>query len=199
MSGTSRLARRVRPRAVPAGIEVSTGKRVTTTAVALLVLAAIAAAAAIPSARDGLYFANLALAGILLGKEVTTFLVITPAARSLPVPAQVRMQQALMPPFRNLGPVVFNLVLVTGIALAASVDAPGRYFEIAGSACIAAMLVAVFKVSVPINLWTAEQTVDVDPAVWAAQRRRWDGIQVVRLLLDAAALTCFLLALLTNT
>jgi heme-degrading monooxygenase HmoA len=102
---------------------------------------------------DALFFVNLVLAGVLLGKEVTTFFAIVPAARTLPVPTQVAFQQAIGPRFRNMGPPIFNLTLLTGIALAATVDAPGRYFAIAGSVCILAMLVVVFRVSVPINIW----------------------------------------------
>ena len=169
------------------------------TLAAVLGLVAIGVAAAIPDARDGLYFANIALAGILVGKEVTTRIVITPAARSLSVPEEVKLQQALGPPFRNLGPVVFNLVLFTGIALAATVPTPGRWLEIAGSVCIVVMLFFVFKISVPINIWTGKQTGAVDPDEWYAQRRRWDSIQLVRLALDGLALACFILALLVNT
>jgi hypothetical protein len=148
-------------------------------------------------AVDALHFVNLFLAGVLLGKEVTTCFAISPAGRTLPVPTQVAVQQALGPRFRSIGPLIFNFTLLTGIALSATVESPGRYFAIAGSVCIVAMLVVVFRVSVPINIWTEKQTVDVDPTEWIARRDRWDRFQLVRLVLDAAALTCFLLALLT--
>jgi Domain of unknown function (DUF1772) len=179
-------------------VQISKAKRITWTIVGALLLGAIGVAAAFSSLHDGLYFANVALAGVLLGKETTTFFVITPAARKLAVPGQVALQQALAAPFRNIGPPIFNLVLLTGVALAATADSPARYFALAGSVCILAMLVVVFKVSVPINIWTERQTVDVDPDEWDARRRRWDRFQVVRLLLDVVALTCFLLAVLTR-
>jgi hypothetical protein len=146
--------------------------------------------------RDAIHFVNLALAGTLLGKEVTTRFAIIPAVRTFPVPVQVAVQQALAPRFRNMGPPIFNFTLLTGIALSVLVEAPGRYFAIAGTVCIVAMLVVVFSVSVPINIWTDKQTADVDATEWLARRQRWDRSQLARLVLDAAALTCFLLGLL---
>jgi uncharacterized membrane protein len=146
---------------------------------------------------DALHFANLALAGTLLGKEVVTFLVVNPAVQTLPVPTQVAVQQALAIRFRKIGPWIFFSTLGTGIALSATVDSPGRGFAIAGSACVFAMLVVVFGGNVPINLWTDKQTAEVDPAVWAERRRRWNQFHALRVVLDAAAVACFILALLT--
>jgi hypothetical protein len=192
-----RQSRRLKPRREPV-VAISKRARIFWTLVAVLLMAGIGVLAAFPSTRDALYFGNLFLAGVLLGKEVTTRFAITPAARSLSVPSQVALQQALAPRFRIMGPPIFNLTLLTGVALAAATGGSARYFSIAGTVCIAAMLAVVFRGSVPINLWTDRQTVDVDPAEWVAQRGRWDRFQVVRLILDAAALACFLLALLTS-
>jgi hypothetical protein len=139
---------------------------------------------------------NVGLAGILLGKEVTTFFVVSPGIRALPVPTQVVVQQSIGPRFRALGPVVFNLVLLTGVGFSIVAEGTARYLAIAGTLCIAVMQALMLKESVPINVWTNEQTPDVDPDEWIARRGRWDTVQVARLVLDLVALTCFLVALL---
>jgi uncharacterized membrane protein len=147
-------------------------------------------------APEALQFANLWLVGMLVGQEFSTQVAVNPAARALPVPCQVTFQQSLARRYKGLGPLLFFSTLGTAVALAVTIDAAGRGYAIAGSACLLAMVVLTFAGNMPVNLWTFEQTGAVDPAEWATRRRRWDRFHEVRVLLDSAAFACFLLALL---
>jgi hypothetical protein len=147
-------------------------------------------------APDALHFANLWLAGVLVGQELSTLIAVNPAAGTMSVPCQVTFQQSLATRFKGIGPLIFFSTLGTGIALSVTIDAPGRSFAIAGTACLVAMIVLTFSGNMPVNLWTFKQTADVDPAEWVTRRRRWNRFHALRVLVDAAALTCFLLALL---
>jgi hypothetical protein len=146
-------------------------------------------------APQALHFVNLWFAGMLLGNEAATALAVTPAAKALPVPAQVTFQQVLARRYKGLGPLLFFTTLGSGIAVAATIDSPGRSFAIAGSACIFAMVVITFAGNMPVNLYTFKITPEVDPEAWHAKRRTWNRAHWIRVALDAAALACFLLAL----
>jgi uncharacterized membrane protein len=147
-------------------------------------------------APDVAHFANLILAGVLLGNELATLAVVHPAMRTLTVPAQVAAEQSLTRRFGVMMPFLMSATLASGIVVSACIDSDGRPLAIPGSACVAAMLAITFIGNMPVNLFTLRASPDVDPAEWNRQRRRWDRFHVARVILDAAALALFVLALL---
>ncbi len=149
-------------------------------------------------APDPIHLANLMLAGILLGNELSTLVVVHPAARSLDLPAQIAMEKSLTKRYGLVMPVLMIATLVSGVAVAVGAGGDGQVLAIAGTACIAIMLGVTFAGNMPVNVYTLRASEDVDPAEWRARRRTWERWHALRVLLDAAAMACFVLAVLVD-
>ena len=149
-------------------------------------------------APDLVHLANLMLAGTLLGNELSTLAVVHPAARSLELSAQVAMEKSLTKRYGLVMPVLMIATLVSGVAVAMGAESDGRALAIAGTACIAVMLGITFAGNMPVNVYTLRAGEDVDPEEWRARRRTWERWHALRVLLDAAAMACFVLAVLVE-
>ena len=145
-----------------------------------------------------MHLLNLMLAGILFGNELSTLAVVHPAARSLPLPAQVAMEKSLTKRYGLVMPVLMVATLVSGVAVAVGADSDAQVLAIAGTACIAVMLGITFAGNMPVNVYTLRVGEDVDPEEWRARRRTWARWHALRVLLDAAAMAFFVLAVLVE-
>jgi uncharacterized membrane protein len=149
-------------------------------------------------APDVVHLANLMLAGILLGNELSTLAVVHPATRSLEMPAQVAMEKSLTKRYGLVMPVLMVATLVSGVAVAVGAESDGQLLAIAGTACIAVMLGVTFAGNMPVNVYTLRAGEDVDADEWRERRRTWTRWHALRVLLDAAAMACFVLAVLVE-
>jgi Domain of unknown function (DUF1772) len=142
---------------------------------------------------------NLMLAGVLLGNELSTLLVVHPAARTLSLPRQVEIEKSLTRRYGLIMPVVMIATIVSGVAVAVGAEADGRVLAIAGTACLAVMLGVTFAGNMPVNVYTLRADPEgVEEGEWRSRRRTWHRWHLLRVLLDAAAMACFVLAVLVE-
>ena len=139
------------------------------------------------------------LAGVLLGNELSTLLVVHPAARTLPLPGQVAIEKSLTRRYGLIMPVVMITTVVSGVAVAIGADGDAALLAIAGTACLAVMLGITFAGNMPVNVYTLRADPEaVDEHEWRSRRRTWERWHLARVALDAAAMACFVLAVLVG-
>ena len=143
---------------------------------------------------------NLFLAGTLTGSEFAGFVGFHPALYRLPTEAHAKAEREItsrlgkiMPPF------MIAAILSFVPALSMTRDRLSFRFTMAGMICYVAMLAVTFAGNMPAN----RRTLDLNPKTvprdeFLALRRRWDGFQAVRNLLNAAGFVFAILGALSE-
>ena len=146
------------------------------------------------TALDGAFFANLLLAGLLVGNELGTWAVIHPALNTLPFEANLRPEQAIVRRYGRFMPALMVLAIASGfVVLSLRPDAPSFALTLAGVLCLAAMLAITLTRNLPINRKILGATLDTPPPTWWSLRRRWDRLHTARVALDVAGFALFIL------
>lgn len=133
-------------------------------------------------------FAGVAMTGLLAGNELGTLIGLHPALRRLPLAAEIEAEQALNARLGKIMP-----FYMTGTVLAAGATALDRRGErtgpLAATAAGASLLMLGITLvgNVPLNERTLAYPSDGGAEEWAAIRRRWERLHVVRVLLDLTA------------
>lgn len=136
-------------------------------------------------------FAALSLSGLLAGNELGTLIGLHPALRALRLDHQIEAEQALTGRLAKIMPIYTTATLIA--VGAAAVDRVGRRGvapTLGAGAAISAMLAVTGLGNIPLNKATMSYPVDGDAAGWAAIRRRWERLHLVRVQLDLGAFAC---------
>ncbi|HEY3210329.1 MAG TPA: DUF1772 domain-containing protein [Actinomycetota bacterium] len=145
-------------------------------------------------------FVNMFLVALFVGNEVGSRLVIHPSLDSLSLEADLQAEQALSRNFGRIMPAVMIATIASGVVVAILAHGHGSAFwlTVVGVACLAAMLGVTLTGNVPINDRVLELRPDTPVETWRSLRRRWNRLHSVRMVLDVAALTLFILAVMVS-
>ena len=148
---------------------------------------------------NAVQFTGITMTGLLAGNELGTLIGSHPAVRALPLPAEIRTEQALT---AQLGKVMPPYMIGTvAAAVAAAVDrrgTPGFPLAASGAGATVLMLTITLLGNLPLNTRTIDYPPDGDAAGWAAIRRRWERLHTVRVLLDLGAFAALIAAALSD-
>jgi hypothetical protein len=132
--------------------------------------------------------AAVAVTGVLVGVESTSWGLLRPVAARLEASSQIRLHQGML---RTQGRVNAVLMpLAAALLVLATATAPHNWMRgLCAAAAVAASLVVVASLTLifPINRQTESWDPDSPPPGWQALRRRWYRFQGFRMLLLVVA------------
>ncbi len=136
-------------------------------------------------------FINLILAALLVGNEFGTWVAVHPALGTMPTPAHVRAEQALVHRYGKIMPVWMTSVIVSCLPVATLARNRGSSrLTLAGMVCFIAMLISTLLGNVPINNRVLELAPDeTSPESWRELREQWDRLHTLRILLNVVGLS----------
>ncbi len=136
---------------------------------------------------------TIAVAGFMVGNELSVAAFLHPSLRRLPDDMNARVRRDFARLFGRIMPFWYSAVALLTIALAwmgpPFRSMSGRLLLAAAILWLVTILYTVILPK-PLNSRIAAWPLESMPADWQAQERRWDRFHVVRMFLLVAAFTC---------
>lgn len=143
---------------------------------------------------------SIIVAGLMTGTELTVAVFLHPTLSRLPDQVHASAARAFARVFGKYMPFWYALTLLLS---AVEVWLHWPLVSTGAKLLLTAALLWLFTIvftlifPVPINNRVAAWNLDVLPANWREERRRWDRLHAIRVVILLAALTCLIFGILT--
>ncbi|HEY1731568.1 MAG TPA: DUF1772 domain-containing protein [Terriglobales bacterium] len=138
---------------------------------------------------------TIALAGMMVGNELSVAVFVHPALRRLPDNMHTRVRRDFAALFGRIMPFWYVAVVLLTIALAWMGPS---FSSISGRWLLAAVVLWLLTIvytlilPAPLNSRIAAWPLESVPPDWRAQARRWDRFHAIRMFMLVAALVCLI-------
>ncbi len=140
---------------------------------------------------------TIALAGLMVGNELTVALLLHPTLRHFPDNLHARARRDFAGLFGRVMPFWYVTVVLLSIALTwlgPPLHSMSGQLLLASTVLWLLTIIYTIVLPAPLNSKIAAWPLESVPSEWMAQERRWDTLHAIRMFLLVAAFLCLVVA-----